>query len=1575
MNLRNNAEAGATTGRPCLNRQGQGTQLAPVHMFNLNRYPEEDLAQGTRSETSSCAPVEASAVNGSQEPGAGVEARKGAAVTALDEVSLVSAPSQGSQDVEAWTQVKRRRRKKDELDKRSIIVWKVPHCIDPATVDAVIKDTTGTAVTSQWRGRGINRHLLVEFASTLHYNSASEAVRHTLEAQGLKPAKTTRNFETRQRHRAEKQTAKQASSKRQALDFLNSIVPGPIPLNANEGNVGPPTSNRRKAPKKKKPKKRKNIPLLKLQRQRLHVGSLNVDGGLKDKIGELEEYLGDQNFDVVAVQESRLPKGQEIQARGFRVFFQDKAYQDDKSNGGVIMLIASRLEAITYKEPCTHANQLWIHITGTRGKRDLFVCSAYMPQEQATKEDREEAFLALETSAKKYSALGDILILGDLNAKLGPPTTPLETRIVGRYGDPTPRTANGSLVVSMMKNVGLMNLGAQRSPPEDAVQGCNHWYTRRDKEGGLYTIDYALMSSTLDGPEVDFSVSYVHLNTDHHLLSAWTPSPRRLVRRRGRKKVRRVLRLDKMIQRSSQEEDIREATAHREKYVEEIKSAFEGFKPIARERSKCQACDDSARVCVCAAVADFIHRNDKAAEEALGTKSIRKEFSRSWFDDEARAAVSARRAAYASYLSNPTAETFDNFRKLRRKCKKIIKRKKAADWATFMDRMEEAYRNDRKLLWRLVNRLTPSGKKISMTPILNTNQELAHTEEAILEAWANHQEALGTPKADPHQDKEFARRVEAEVAYNAAHVSATIPEGEIDRPFTDAEIEQAIEDLDYHKAEAEDGTRNPLYKCGGAEIRTHLRTLFNFLLEHETMPESWCKAVIVNLYKEGDRTDPGNYRGIALISCLGKLYLKLWATRLGQFLERTLHDGQGGFRSGRSTVDQANTLVEVLLRRKRQGKSTYLFFVDFRKAFDTVWHAGLWKRLWDSGVQGKAWRVLRSLYSSIHASVRVGDQTSRFVRMRQGVRQGCPVSPILFNCFIDELSRMLDAASPDGEPYGVKVARKALHSLLYADDVVLMAESPEELQKLINVVDAFCQKWHLDINLKKSEAMVVGTDIPGCDFCSHTSRHRKSGCCARTCRPWVCRGVYSKVVTSYKYLGLWITSDLSWTEHINIAVAKAKERSASLAALMNNNRVPARAKLLVWFAYVRPLLEYGSEIWVANSKQAARLESIQLQAGIQAFKLNRKCNAHAVRALMHVPTLHLRRERARLKYLVKIKTMDPNSIVRSVAEEPEEKAVKGRARQYHWMTRTLKTLNGDTTLRTAYRLIEQSLLRNSNALPVGLDPTLPHEDNAGRLWYNPSKAWDKAVKQWVKSTNLMETRTKNPGMNTRKHRSSTLDLINQACAGQDGIPLFPLTKAPNVGPDQIRLRLLCGTSALNKTMSRVSGGKREAQCPDPRCRTEEEEDAVHFLTSCATYADLRTEFLAHLKRACTCAPSEDQTCHAFFTSLDNRGKALFMLGGPINGRTPETPVDSLARTFVLQAYDRRSQVLTKQAEDPEIIDPNRGASQVRVGRYDIRSFFPSQPARNRLHAYMPRPDGQDRSEGSGLNGQQATGID
>ena len=126
----------------------------------------------------------------------------------------------------------------------------------------------------------------------------------------------------------------------------------------------------------------------------------------------------------------------------------------------------------------------------------------------------------------------------------------------------------------------------------------------------------------------------------------------------------------------------------------------------------------------------------------------------------------------------------------------------------------------------------------------------------------------------------------------------------------------------------------------------------------EVIPKQWRQGLIASLFKKGDAEDPGNYRGITLLNMVGKLFCKILNTRLVIRLEseKALHEGQAGFREERSCIDNIFTLNEVIQGRMREGKHTYAFFLAVQKAFDTVWHDGLWFKLWELRIRGRMWR-------------------------------------------------------------------------------------------------------------------------------------------------------------------------------------------------------------------------------------------------------------------------------------------------------------------------------------------------------------------------------------------------------------------------------------------------------------------------------------------------------------------------------------------------------------------------------------------------------------------------------------------
>ena len=141
-----------------------------------------------------------------------------------------------------------------------------------------------------------------------------------------------------------------------------------------------------------------------------------------------------------------------------------------------------------------------------------------------------------------------------------------------------------------------------------------------------------------------------------------------------------------------------------------------------------------------------------------------------------------------------------------------------------------------------------------------------------------------------------------------------------------------------------------------------------------------------------------------------RCFVKIVNDRLVRHLESggVLHEGQAGFRAKRSCVDNIYVLSELVQGRLREGKKTYAFFLDVQKAYDTVWRNGLWVKMWELGVRGKMWRVIKEMYRVSRSAVLLDGECSEAFDVQQGVAQGCSLSPILFSVFINGLLKEVE---------------------------------------------------------------------------------------------------------------------------------------------------------------------------------------------------------------------------------------------------------------------------------------------------------------------------------------------------------------------------------------------------------------------------------------------------------------------------------------------------------------------------------------------------------------------------------------
>jgi len=173
--------------------------------------------------------------------------------------------------------------------------------------------------------------------------------------------------------------------------------------------------------------------------------------------------------------------------------------------------------------------------------------------------------------------------------------------------------------------------------------------------------------------------------------------------------------------------------------------------------------------------------------------------------------------------------------------------------------------------------------------------------------------------------------------------------------------------------------------------------LCNVILESGLFPEVWSKGIILPIYKnKGDVKDPDNYRGITILSCLGKLFKSVINRRLNLYLESNniLCEEQAGFREGYSTIDHIFSLKLIVDFYLNEKKKLFCAFIDYKKAFDSVNRLALWHKLLNNNIDGKCLKIIYNMYSIAKYCVKVSSNLSDFFTSHSGVHHGENLSPV-----------------------------------------------------------------------------------------------------------------------------------------------------------------------------------------------------------------------------------------------------------------------------------------------------------------------------------------------------------------------------------------------------------------------------------------------------------------------------------------------------------------------------------------------------------------------------------------------------
>lgn len=529
-----------------------------------------------------------------------------------------------------------------------------------------------------------------------------------------------------------------------------------------------------------------------------------------------------------------------------------------------------------------------------------------------------------------------------------------------------------------------------------------------------------------------------------------------------------------------------------------------------------------------------------AAEEALGRTSDHQGALKPWWNAEVMKAIRERRRIFCELQKRPDAD-WKLYQDAVRRVREEVRRAKREAWEAFIANFEATECEDPRTFFRLAARLD-GGRRRTRSSGLDPEQAAAFFEH------------LGKARSEE----------------NLADLE--LPEGTMTTILRE-QVVKALASLKQGKA-VSDEIATELLKEGGEDMIDSLHDLFQLLWSAERVPRDFVEGLIVPIHKQGAKNKPENYRGITLMNAVSKCYSKVAVNAFSARLEaECIEDEQGGFRVHRACDEQFFALHALLKGRKQRGKDTYLMFVDFQKAFDSVPRAKLLKKLLATGVDGKLLRVIRSLYQGHCARVRIDDKTSRPFEIGVGVKQGCVMSTELFKVFVNDLIQRLRQVG--GVTVETVDGAQRLACLMFADDLVLMAESATDLQRLTDALATWCEENELVINVDKTKVMVVGKATKA------------------TVR---LLGHRVEVVSAYKYLGIMLSRDLKWTQHVTYTMDKVKRRMAECHHLLSHKDLTPSTRLHLYKCLIVPIMTYGAGLWLLTDHQKRQLEALHLKA-------------------------------------------------------------------------------------------------------------------------------------------------------------------------------------------------------------------------------------------------------------------------------------------------------------------------------------------------------------------------------------------
>ena len=502
-----------------------------------------------------------------------------------------------------------------------------------------------------------------------------------------------------------------------------------------------------------------------------------------------------------------------------------------------------------------------------------------------------------------------------------------------------------------------------------------------------------------------------------------------------------------------------------------------------------------------------------------------------------------------------------NYKQMRNKVNKELKEAKVSYYSNKIANQKQ----NPKAAWKTINQILGRKKKPTIINELHTADKTLKSSEEISEGFNKFFTDIG---------RNLANNVALSNCHFEEFIQPSMSEFKLFNPITVDTVHQLLTSIATNKATGIDQISCKFIKISAPIISATLTYLFNQTIDQCSFPNEWKTARVSPLYKNGDNTLPENCRPISVLSCISKVMERLLYNQLYNYLNENglLSENEFGFRKGHSTSTALLDCTNEWYINMDRKLLNLVVFIDLKKAFDTVDHGILLRKLELYGIGGNALKLITSYLHDRSQLCQVNGSISSKREITCGVPQGSILGPLLFLVYVNDLPQCLDKARPR----------------LFADDTNLTASGRNisDVESIMNSELAKLKEWlianKLSLNVAKTEYMIIGSK-------SMTNKIKDTEVNIKI------DNMNIKQVFECKTLGINVDQHLSWKNNTEKLCKKVSSGIGALRRL--TDYVDKDSLLSVHNALVQPYFNYCCEVWdVFGRTQSNLLQKLQNRA-------------------------------------------------------------------------------------------------------------------------------------------------------------------------------------------------------------------------------------------------------------------------------------------------------------------------------------------------------------------------------------------